>query len=80
MQIVSFDGLVFLTALVLSNQLDYMSHFNKDSDWLSCSVLCESMEHADETVGRLGNKVSLKIESIAWGIKRILYYKTKEKP
>ena len=41
----NFDGLTFLTALVLYSLSDY------------CSVLYESMEHADNTVVRFGNKV-----------------------
>ena len=35
LQIVNFDGLTFLTALVSFNQSDYLKHFNKDSDCLS---------------------------------------------
>ena len=30
----SFNSLTFLTAVVLFNQLDYLNHFIKDSDWL----------------------------------------------
>ena len=33
MQNVNFDGLTFLTALVLYSQLDYLNHFNRNSDW-----------------------------------------------
>ena len=32
-QNVNFDGLTFLTALVLYSQLDYLNHFNRNSDW-----------------------------------------------
>ena len=40
LQIVNFDGfvsfnsLIFLTAVVVFNQLHYLNHFIKDSDWL----------------------------------------------
>ena len=34
LQIVNFDGLTFLTALVLFNQSDYLNHSYKDSDKL----------------------------------------------
>ena len=30
----NFDGLTFLTALVLYSQLDYLNHSSRDSDWL----------------------------------------------
>ena len=30
----NFDGLTLLTALVLYSQSDYLSHSDKDSDWL----------------------------------------------
>ena len=33
-QIVNFDGLTFMTALVFFNQSDHLKHSNKDSDWL----------------------------------------------
>ena len=39
MQIVNFDGLSFLTALVLLNQSDYLNHSNKDSDKLIAACL-----------------------------------------
>ena len=39
-------------------------------------MLYESIEHADDTVVRFGNKFVLKIESNARGIQWILYYKT----
>ena len=32
--ILNFDGLTFLTALVLYSQSDYLNHSNRDSDWL----------------------------------------------
>ena len=39
LQIVNFDGLSFLTALVLFNQSDYLNHSNKDSDKLIVAYL-----------------------------------------
>ena len=30
----NYDGLTFLTALVLYSQSDYFNHSNRDSDWL----------------------------------------------
>ena len=34
LQNVNFDGLTFLTALVLYSQSDYLNHSKRDSDWL----------------------------------------------
>ena len=48
LQNVNFDGLAFLTAVDLYNQSDYLNH---------CSVLYESIEHADDTFVRFGNKL-----------------------
>ena len=49
LQNVNFDGLAFLTAVDLYNQSDYLNH---------CSVLYESIEHADEhAFVRFGNKL-----------------------
>ena len=45
LQNVNFDG---LTAVDLYNQSDYLNH---------CSVLYESIEHADDTFVRFGNKL-----------------------
>ena len=53
----NFDGLTLLTGLVLYSQSDYLNHSNRDSDWPIFSVLYESIEHADDTVVRFGNKV-----------------------
>ena len=41
LQIVNFDGLKFLTALVLFNQSDHFNHSNKDSGWLivTCFII-----------------------------------------
>ena len=30
----NFDGLTFLTALVLYSQSDYLKYYNNDDDWL----------------------------------------------
>ena len=49
----NFDGLT-----LLYSQSDYLNHSNRDSDWL-IGVLYESIEHADDTVVRFGNKVCL---------------------
>ena len=64
----NFDGLTFLTALVFYSQSDYLNHSNRNSDWLYCSVLYESVEHADDTVFALKIRFVLKIESNSWGI------------
>ena len=50
----NFDGLTILTALVLYSQSDYLNQ----GFWLAYgSVLYESIEHADDTIVRFGNKV-----------------------
>ena len=46
--VLNFNGLTFLTAVVLCSQSDYLNHSNRDSDWLI--VVCfMSIEHADDT-------------------------------
>ena len=40
LQIVNFDSLTFLTALVLLNQSDPLNHSNKDSGWLRTREKC----------------------------------------
>ena len=50
----NFDGLTFLTALVLYSQSVYLNHSNRDS---YCSVLYEGIEHADDAVVRFGDRV-----------------------
>ena len=55
-QNVNFDGLTLLTALVLYSQSDYLNYSNRDSDWLIVACFM-SVEHADDTVVRFGNKV-----------------------
>ena len=62
-----------MTAFVLLNQSDYLSHSNKDSYYI---LLYESIEHADHTVVRFENKISFENESGAWGILRILFHQT----
>ena len=50
LQNMNFDGLKFLTALILYSQSDCLN-------WLAyCSVLYESIAHAEDTVVRFGNK------------------------
>ena len=46
LQIVNFDGLTFLTALVFFNQSDYLNHSDKDSDWLIVACFYENIEYA----------------------------------
>ena len=41
-----------------------------------CGVLYESVEHTNDTVVRIEFKFVLKVESNAWGIERIQYFKT----
>ena len=64
----NFDGLTFLTALVLYSQSDYLNHSNRDSDWLivTCFIRVESMLTALSFA--LEIKFVLKIECNSWGI------------
>ena len=61
----NFDGLKFLTALVLYSQSDYLNHPNRDSDWLivACFMRAESM--LTTLLFALEIKFVLKIESNA---------------
>ena len=68
LQNMNFNGLTFLTALVLYSQSDYLNHSNRNSGWLYWSVLYESVKHADDTVFALKINFVLKIESNSWGI------------
>ena len=52
----NFVGLTLLTAFVLYSQSDYLNYSNRDSDWLIVACFM-SVEHADDTVVRFGNKV-----------------------
>ena len=66
LQNVNFDGLTFLTALVLYSQSDYLNHSNRDSDWLivACLMRVESM--LTTQLFALEIKFVLKIEGNAW--------------
>ena len=57
----NFDGLTFLTALVMYSQSDYLNYYNNDYDWpiVACFMRVERM---------LDLKFILKIESNAQGI------------
>ena len=72
----NFDGLTFLTALVLFNQLNYLNHTNKDSDWLLVACFMRVWSMLMTLFFALKIKFVLKIESDAWGIERIQYFKT----
>ena len=60
LQNMNFNGLTFLTALVLYSQSHYLNHSNRNSGWLYCSVLYESVKHADDTVIRFENNICFK--------------------
>ena len=59
------SGLLFLTALVLFHQSDYLNHYNNDSDRLIVACFMRlSTEQADDTVvcfGKRGLFLKLKI-------------------
>ena len=46
LQIVNFDSLTFLTALVLVNQSDPLNYSNKDSGWLVVACFIIEMKNA----------------------------------
>ena len=71
-----FDGFTFLTALVLFNQLNYLNHANIDSDWLIVACFMRVWSMLMSLLFALKIKFALKIERNAWGIERILYFKT----
>ena len=56
----NFDGLKFLTALVLCSHSDYLNYYSKDSDRLIVECFYESIEHAEDTVVRFGIKIYFK--------------------
>ena len=58
----NFDGLTFLTALVLYSQSDS----NRDSDWLIVARFVRVWSMLTTLLSVLGIKVVLKIESKAW--------------
>ena len=60
LQNVNFDGLTFLTALVVYSQSDYLNYYSKDSDRLIVECFYESIEHAEDTVIRFGIKMYFK--------------------
>ena len=62
LQNVNFDGLTFLTALVLYSQSDS----NRDSDWLIVARFVRVWSMLTTLLSALGIKVVLKIESKAW--------------
>ena len=64
----NFDGLKFLTALVLYSQSDYLNHPNRDSDWLTVACLIGAESMLTTLLFALEIKFVLKIESNAWGI------------
>ena len=68
MQNVNFDGLTFLTALVLYTQSDYLNHSKKDSDWLIVACFMRIPSMLTTLLFALEIKFALKIERNAWGI------------
>ena len=68
---VNFGGLTFLTALVFFNQSDYLKHSNKDSNRLIVACFMRVWNMLTTLL------FALEIESNAWGIQQILYYKKK---
>ena len=79
-QIVSFDTLTFLTALVLFNNSDYLNHSNGDSNWLTVACFM-SIEHANDTAIRFENKVFfIKLKVMLREFNGIFSIKQIEKP
>ena len=64
----NFDGLTLLTALVLYSQSDYLSHSNRDSDWLIVACFMRVQSMLTTLFFALEIKFVLKIESNAWTI------------
>ena len=64
----NFDGLTFLTTLVLYSQSDYLSHSNRDSDWLIVAFLMRVQSMLTTLLFSLELKFVLKIESNECGI------------
>ena len=64
-------GLTFLTALVLFNQLNYLNHANKDSDWFIVACFMRVWSMLMTLLFALKIKFVLKIESDAWGTEQI---------
>ena len=63
----NFDGLTFLTALVLYSQSDYLNHSNRDSDWLIVACFMRVKSMLTTLLFALEIKFVLKIESNSWG-------------
>ena len=68
LQNMNFDGLTFLTALVLYSQSDYLNHSNKDSDWLIVACFMRVYSMLTTLLFALEIKFDLKTESNSWGI------------
>ena len=68
LQNMNFDGLTFLTTLVLYSQSDYLSHSNRDSDWLIVAFLMRVQSMLTTLLFSLELKFVLKIESNECGI------------
>ena len=64
----NFDGLTFLTALVLYSQSDYLNHCNRDSNWLIVACFMRVWSMLTTLLFALEIKFVLKIESNSWGI------------
>ena len=64
----NFDGLTFLTALVLFNRSDYLDYSNKDSDQLIVTCLMRVQSMVTKLLFALQIKFVLKVESNAWAI------------
>ena len=63
----NFDGLTFLTALVLYSQSDYLNHSNRDSDWLIVACFMRVQSMLTTLLFALEIKFVLKINSNFWG-------------
>ena len=64
----NFDGLTFLTALVLFNQSDYLNHSSRDSDWLIVACFMRVYNMLTTLLFALEIELVLKIERNAWEI------------
>ena len=68
LQNMNFDGLTFLTALVLYSQSDYLNHSNKDSDWLIVACFMRVWSMLTTLLFALEITFVLKVVSNSWGI------------
>ena len=64
----NFDGLTFLTALVLYSLSDYLNHSNRDSDWLIVACFMRVWSMLTTLLFASEIKFVLKIESNSWVI------------